>query len=541
MYSIALNYIEDRKDCMEFIRTKIKMVRRKDYIPEKIYERRWYTLAVLCLSLMVVMVGNTALNVALPVLARDLNATNSQLQWMVDSYSLVFAGLLFTAGAVGDRFGRKGILQAGLVLFGLASLYAGTIADSANSLIWARAVMGMAGAMIMPATLSILTNIFPTKERARAVGIWAGVSGAGVAFGPLLTGFVLEHYSWHSVFLINIPLIIITLLAGAVLIPRTADPDHTHLDPLGAVFSIVGLVALVYAIIEAPIHGWTSPETLVVGFFGLAVLGIFVWWELRVKHPMLDVRLFKNPAFGISALSLTMVFFALMGVFFNMSQLLQLVFGYSPLESAVRMLPVAFTLMISAPLSPRLVEKFGKRRPVAGGMLTVALGIFLLSRIGIDSSYFALAISMVVVALGMGIAMSPTTDLLMSAVPKNRAGMGSAMNDTTRELGASLGIAVLGSLLASQYCQKITPIAVRVPEAARSYVEQSLAGALTVAKQAGQQGDLLATAAKEAWMSGYQYSLVIGAIIITIAAFVAFKGLPENSHDNIPEEGNFEA
>lgn len=525
---------------MEFLRSKLRLIRRKDYIPEEIYRRRWYTLGVLCLSLMVVMVGNTALNVALPVLARDLSASNSQLQWMVDSYSLVFAGLLFTAGAFGDRFGRKGILQAGLVLFGLASVYAGTLADSAGALIAARAVMGLAGAMIMPATLSILTNVFPPKERARAVGIWAGISGAGMAFGPLLTGFVLEHFSWHAVFLINVPLIALTILFGVFLVPRTADPDHTNLDPVGAGLSVVGLVSLVYAIIEGPHNGWLSLTTLGVAGLGLLILGLFVWWELRAKHPMLDVRLFKIPAFGVSSLVLTLVFFALMGIFFNMSQLLQLVFAYSPLESAVRMLPMAFAMMISAPLSPRLVEKFGKRRPVAVGMLLVALGTFMLSRVGVDSSYLMLVGSMVVVSFGMGVAMSPTTDLLMSAVPRNRAGMGSAMNDTTRELGASLGIAILGSLLASQYSHKIAPVVAQVPEAARAAVEHSLAGALTVAQQAGDAGAPLALAAKQAWVGSYQFSLVVGAIIIGSAALIAFKFLPDRSKDDIPEEGFFE-
>ncbi len=527
---------------MEFLRSKLKMVKRRDYIPEKVYARRWYTLGVLCLSLIVVMVGNTALNVALPVLARDLSATNSQLQWMVDSYSLVFAGFLFTAGAIGDRFGRKGILQAGLVLFGAASLYAGTLAETATALIVARAFMGLAGAMIMPATLSILTNIFPTKERARAVGIWAGVSGAGVALGPLLTGFVLEHFSWHAVFLINIPLIVITLLTGVFLVPRTADPEHTHLDPVGAGLSIVGLVSLVYAIIEGPHHGWTSAMTLGIGALGLLALGLFVLWELHHKNPMLDVRLFKIPAFGISSLTLTLVFFALMGIFFNMSQLLQLVFGYSPLESAVRMLPVAFTIMIAAPLSPRLVEKFGKRRVVAAGMLLVAIGTFSLSLIGLDSPFIALAGCMVLVAMGMGTAMSPTTDLLMSAVPKNRAGMGSAMNDTTRELGGALGIAVLGSILASQYSNRIAPVVAQVPESAKSFVEQSLAGALAVAEQAGAAGEPLVRASKEAWLGGYRYSLIIGAIMIAIAAIIAYRGLPDSAADEeIPEEGNFEA
>lgn len=525
---------------MNFLRSKLKMIKKRNYIPEDIYRRRWYTLVVLCFSLIVVMIGNTALNVALPILARDLMASNSQLQWMVDSYSLVFAGLLFTAGAFGDRFGRKGILQAGLVLFGIASIYAGTLADSAGALIGARAVMGLAGAMIMPATLSILTNIFPPKERARAVGIWAGVSGAGIALGPLLTGFVLEHFSWHAVFLINIPIIIITLFAGVFLVPRTADPDHTHLDPVGAGLSIVGLVSLVYAIIEAPHHGWLSLETMGVALFGLTVIGLFVWWESRNDNPMLDVRLFKIPAFGVSSLVLTLVFFAMMGIFFNMSQLLQLVFGYTPLESAVRMLPMAFAMMITAPLSPRLVEKYGKRRPVATGMLLVAIGTLLLSRIGVDSSYLMLVSAMFVVSAGMGIAMSPTTDLLMSAVPRNRAGMGSAMNDTTRELGASLGIAILGSILASQYSNKIAPVASQVPEVARGAVEQSLAGALAVAEKAGEAGAPLALAAKEAWISSYQFSLVVGSVIVALATLIAYLGLPDKSADHIQEEGNFE-
>lgn len=526
---------------MGFIGSKLKMIKHRDYIPADIYKKRWYTLGVLCLSLLVVMIGNTALNVALPVLAKDLTATNSQLQWMVDAYSLVFAGMLFTAGALGDRYGRKGILQIGLVLFGLASLYAGTLASSANDIIVARAFMGLAGAFIMPATLSILTNIFPAEERARAVGVWAGVSGAGIALGPLLTGYVLEHFSWHAVFLINLPIILITLIAGAILIPRTADPDHTSLDPVGSALSIVGLIAIVYAVIEAPHNGWLSAETLLVAGFGLAIITGFVWWESKQDKPMLDIRLFKIPAFGVSSLTLILVFFALMGIFFNLSQLLQLIIGYSPLESAVRMLPVAFTMMIIAPLSPMLVEKFGKKIVVSSGMLLVALGTFLLSLFTADSSYFALAGSMVLVSMGMAVAMSPTTDLLMSSVPKNRAGMGSAMNDTTRELGGALGIAVLGSVLASEYSNNIAPVVARVPEAAKEIVNQSLAGALAVAEKAGPIGEPLAQAAKDAWMSGYQSSLVIASVIIAIAAFIAFRWLP-NSHDEakIPEEGNFE-
>lgn len=515
-----------------------EVINKQDFVPADVYKRRWWILAVLCLSLLVVMVGNTTLNVALPVLSRVLHASNSQLQWMVDAYSLVFAGFLFTAGAVGDRYGRKGILQAGLVLFGLASAYTAFFASSAVAVIAARAVMGLAGAMIMPATLSILTNIFPPNERARAVGLWAGVSGAGVALGPLMSGFVLEHFSWHATFTINLPIIALTLLAGMFLIPKTADPAHTSLDPGGAVLSIAGLTALVYAIIQAPTNGWLSTSTLGIGALGLVSLAAFIGWELRAKHPMLDVRLFKIPAFGISSLSLTLVFFALMGMFFSISMLMQLIYGYSPLGSAIRMLPVAGTLMVAAPLSTPLAKRFGKRRSVAAGMLTVALGTGILSMMTVSSSYLNLVVGMVIMAFGMGIAMSPTTDLLMSAVPRNRAGMGSAMNDTTRELGGALGIAVLGSLLASQYSAKIAPAIAQLPEAARTVASQSLAGAMAVAQLL--HSTSLVVAAKAAWMSGYSRSLIIGSAVIALASVVAFFGLPDTAADEITEEGNFE-
>lgn len=521
--------------------SKISVIKRKDYVPEQVYERRWIILGVLCLALLIVMIGNTSLNVALPILSRELHATSSQLQWMVDAYSLVFAGLLFTAGAFGDRFGRKGIFQTGLILFGLGSAYSAFLANSAGSVIAARAVMGLAGAMIMPATLSILTNVFPPKERAKAVGIWAGVTGIGVAIGPIMSGFMLEHFSWHSVFTINIPIILLTVLAAAWLVPRTADPSHSSLDPLGGLLSTAGLVALVYAIIEAPVHGWLAGNTLAIGGAGVIILALFVWWELRIKHPMLDVRLFKRPAFGVSSLSLTLVFFALQGMFFSFSLFLQLIHGYSPLSSSIRLLPVAATLTVAAPLSTPLANRFGKRRVVATGMLVVSLGVLLVSSVGISSSFLHLVAGMVVLAFGMGLAMSPTTDLLMSAVPKARAGMGSAMNDTTRELGGALGIAVLGSILASQYGAKIAPVIGGLPSAAKQVAASSLAGALAIGQQiGGRAGQSFIAAAKDAWMSGFHRSLLIGAVIIATAAVIAYIGLPDIAADIIPEEGNFE-
>lgn len=516
---------------------KLKQLsKRKIHEDESVYQKRWWILGVLCLSLLIVMVGNTALNVALPKLSQDLSATNTQLQWLVDSYSLVFAGFLFLAGALGDRFGRKGILQAGLGLFAAATLYAGFGADTANQLIGARAVMGLAGAMIMPATLSILINVFPNNERARAIALWAGVSGAGTAFGPLLTGFVLEHYSWHGAFLISLPFIVIALSAGAYLLPRSSDPDHTKLDIPGSVLSVVGLVAIVYAIIEAPHNGWLSFETLAVFGGGLAAMAAFVWWELKTKHPMLDVRLFKIKAFGISALVLTLVFFALMGMFFNMSQLTQLIWGYGPLDAAVKMLPMSAMIVFASILSPRLVNKFGKKIVVGSGMLIMAAGVLILSQLGVEPNYAAFVLAMCTAALGMGIAMSPTTDLMMSAVPRSRAGMGSATNDTTRELGGSLGVAVLGSLLAGQYTQKIAPAAAQLPEQLRGVVESSLTGALRVAESLPQQyAPALVEAAKNAWIGGFKYALAIGAVVIAASAVVAFVWLPNKSEESVDE------
>lgn len=500
-------------------------------IDPAIYERRWKTLGALCLALLIIIMGNTTLNVALPVLSEKLSATNSQLQWMVDAYSLVFAGLLFTAGNIGDRYGRKGILQGGLALFGVATAFAAFVANSASQLIGARVVMGIAGAMVMPATLSIITNIFPKEERAKAVATWAGISGSGAAIGPLLSGFVLQHFSWNAVFAINVPFILVALFLVGFLVPRTRNDHHAPIDVPGALLSAIGISAIVYAIIEGPSHGWLSPETVVVGTIGLVVMALFVGWEKRAADPMLDVNLFKVRAFGVSSLALTLVFFALMGIFFSMSQLLQLVYGYSPLNAAVRLSPIAGAMMIAAPQSARLAARFGKRKVVASGMWLVASGVAIMTFIGVIPNYGLLILGLVVMASGMGIAMSPTTDLLMSAVPREKAGMGSAMNDTTRELGGSLGVAVFGSLLASKYSHQLSSALGGVPEAARTAAKGSLGGALQMASKMGADGKTIADAAKASWLSGFRFSLMIGAVVVATAGLVAWKFLPDTAAD----------
>jgi EmrB/QacA subfamily drug resistance transporter len=362
--------------------------------------------------------------------------------------------------------------------------------------------------------------------------MWAGISGAGTALGPVLSGFLLEHYSWASVFALNIPFIAVAVVMVWKLVPRSRNAHEAPIDIRGALLSIIGVSTLVYAIIEAPGHGWLATETLVVAAIGVIALAAFVWWELRAENPMLDVRLFKIPAFGVSSLVLTLVFFTLMGIFFSVSQLLQLVYGYSPLAASVRMLPVSVMLVVVAPQSPKLVERYGKRTVVAAGMVFMAAGLAVLSRMDAGSSYALLLVGLVLMAGGIAAAMSPTTDLLMSAVPREHAGMGSAMNDTTRELGGSLGVAVFGSLLASRYVDELAPSLGGLADSARTTAQDSLGGALGVAARAGgSDGAGLAAAARDAWMGGFSLSLMIGTVIIAAAAVLAYKGLPDSAAD----------
>ncbi len=357
---------------------------------ERVYERRWWTLGILCLSLVMIIVGNTVLNVALPTLIREIDASSTDLQWMVDAYALVFAGLLLTGGALGDRFGRKGALTIGLVIFGAASLLA-AISDSASQVIVTRGIMGVGAALVMPATLSILVTVFPPQERGRAIGVWAGLAGAGAAIGPIAGGWLLEHFWWGSVFLVNIPVIAIALVGGHFLVPTSRDPRKLPLDPVGAGLSIVGLGSVLYAIIEAPSHGWTGGPTLLAAGIGLAVLLLFAAWELRTPYPMLDLRFFKNPRFSSASAAIMLVFFALFGTFFLLTQYLQLVRGYSALQAGVHTLPAPLTIMVMAPMSSKVVDRFGARWVIAGGLTIVSVGLGLASTLGTDTPYLLLA------------------------------------------------------------------------------------------------------------------------------------------------------
>lgn len=503
-------------------------------IDPAVFQRRWLILAVLCMSLMIVIIGNTSLNVALPTLARELDASTSALQWMVDSYALIFAGLLFTAGTLGDRYGRKGALQAGLVLF-LGGAVMATLSDTAEMVIASRAVMGVAAAFVMPSTLSILTNVFPAHERPKAIAIWAGISGGGAAIGPIASGWLLEHFFWGSVFLVNVPVILVALVAGFFLVPKSRDPEEQPLDVPGALLSIVGLSALVYGIIEGPHHGWLSVDSLVV-FGGAALaLGLFAWRELRTEHPMLDLKLFRDRRFSVASAGMTLTFFAMFGTFFLMAQYLQMVLDYSPFESGLIQLPFAFIMVMIAPRVPTLVERYGVHRLVPFGLSSVAVGLALFSLVDVDSGLFDIYLAAVPLASGMALTMTPLTTLIMASVPLGRAGVGSAMNDTTRELGGALGVAVLGSLVTSQYTSGIASVVAGLPEQAAGVVETGLAGALAVADQiGGGQGEALAATANQAFVDGLGLAAVVGSVIVFGAALVSARLLPRNATVPVP-------
>lgn len=476
---------------------------------------------VLCLSLVMVILGNTVLNVAIPTLQRELGASATQLQWIVDSYALVFAGLLLTFGALGDRFGRKGALTAGLVIFGLASATASQ-ADSADQIIALRAVMGLGAALVMPATLSILTNVFPPHERPKAIGIWAGLAGAGAGIGPIASGYILERFDWGWVFLVNIPVVVVALAAGRVLVPKSKDEAAERLDPVGAGLSIVGLALLLYAIIEAPLKGWTSTETLGSGAVGLVVLGLFAAWELRSSHPMLDLRYFRNRAFSSASAAIMLVFFTMFGSFFLLTQYLQLVLGYSALEAGVRLLPMSFVMMFAAPNSARLVARHGVRTVMAGGLAVIAAGVALMSQVDAGTPYWYLLLALGTMAIGMGSTMAPATTAIMASLPLGKAGVGSAVNDTTRELGGALGVAVLGSILNSGYTSGVSGAASRLPDAVRGPVESTLGAAVAV----GDQVPGIADVARAAYVDGMSTALTLGAVVVLVAAAVVYRFMP---------------
>ncbi len=504
-----------------WIRTAPGSVARMAVTPTR-QVRRGPVLAVLCTAVLVVNIDSTILNVALPTLVRELQATSSGLQWIVDAYAMAFGGLLLVAGSVADRTGRKRMFLSGFAVFAAGSLGA-ALAVSVGELIAWRAVMGAGAAMTIPSGLSILDDVFPEPAgRARAIGIWGGAMGVGIALGPLAGGILLAHFSWGSVFLVNVPL----LLAGAVaawrLVPESRDPAAEPPDPLGAALSIVGLGSLLWAIIEAPAHGWTSPRVLGAGAAGLAALAAFVAWEARCEHPMLRLSLFRSARFSAAVAALALGLFPLAGALFIVTQTLQFDLSFSPLEAGVRILPMAALIAVAAPLSAPAVRLVGSKLTAAAGLLAVAGGLWWAAGASTaGATYGDLLPSMLLVGAGAGLLMPTAADSVLGSVPRERAGVASGTYGVAIQIGSALGVAVLGSMLADRYQEVLARLP--LPPSATG----SLGGALEAASELGSRaGAALAATARAAFMSGAHVALGAGAVVAALAAVLVLAALP---------------
>jgi MFS transporter, DHA2 family, multidrug resistance protein len=504
----------------------------------EIHARRWFLLAIMCLSLVLVVMSVSGLNTALPTMQRDLQASASELQWIVDSYAVVFAGLLLSAGAIGDRFGRRRALLAGLVVFGVGALMGG-LANDATQVIASRAVMGIGAAFIMPATLSIITSIFPPEERPRAIAIWAGFAGAGASIGPIVTGGLLEGFWWGSTLLVNVPIVIAIIAAVRAFAPDSRDDTRTPLDPVGALLSLIGLSSLIFGIIQGPEDGWTSGPVIAAFVAAGVSLSLFVRWERRSDHPMLPLTLFRDRRFSTGSGVITVAFFIMFGFFFLVTQYLQFGRGYSPLEAGLAGLPVALAFVAFSPRSATLAERYGAARVMALGLAIVAVGFGVLTTLTPDTPYLVLAAAFALLGAGMSITAAPATSEIMTSVPLSKAGVGSAVNDTTRELGGALGIALLGSIANTAYRSGIDLDRVQLPAGARAAAGESIGAASAIADRVPGGGDVVAQAAS-AFTNAFTLTNTVAAGIALAAAAavlaVSRRGGRETVEDEAIEE-----
>ncbi len=490
------------------------------------YRRRWWTLVVLSVSLLIIGIDDTIINIAIPTLQRELGASASALQWIVDAYIVVFAGLLLTMGALGDRFGRKRFLQLGLLVFAASSVY-GAYAASTSQLIVARALMGVGGALIMPSTLSILIDVFPREERVKAIGIWTAIAGLGIPIGPIVGGWLLGQFWWGSVFLLNVPIAVAALSAGLVLVPESRHPAPPRPDLPGLALSVAALTSLVYGIIDAPTRGWTSLP--VIGSLGAALVtgAAFLLHESRVDEPMLDLRLFRNPRLGWGTGAVTLAGLAIGGLAFELTQYLQFVQGYTPLQAGLRFLPIAIGFGIAGPITQRVVPRLGTGRTVAAALGGAAVLFAALSRVQPGTSYWLMGAALLLIGLGVGAAFVPSTDAVMAAVPGANAGLGSALNDSGRQVGAALGVGILGALANGLYGSRIAgALSTFSPSVAASAKRSVGAGLQVAGGMGGPAGETLRRAANTAFMDGFGLAMLAGAAILAAGAVLVLRRLP---------------
>jgi EmrB/QacA subfamily drug resistance transporter len=505
---------------------------------QTIQRRRWVILGVLVVGLLAIVIDNTVLNVALKTIANPvggLGASQSQLEWAINSYTLVFAGLLFTFGVIGDRVGRKRMLMIGLALFGLGSLLS-AYAHSPDQLIAARAVMGLGGAAVMPQTLSIISNVFEPAERGRAIGIWASAVGIGVAIGPVLGGLLLAHFWWGSVFLINVPVTVLGAVAVLALVPESRNPAPGKIDYLGVLASIVGLVLLVYGIVQGGDGAsWISAQVLGPVLGGLAVLALFAWYESRIDHPSLDVRLFRDRRLSASVGAIAVLFFGMGGVYFFTAFYLQNVRGYTALDAGLLAVPFAIGQFITSPRSATLVNRYGARTVAVGGMLLNAIAIAGYSFLGLSTPIVVLAVLFFVQGAGMGATVPTATTAVMDVLPRERAGAGSALTNTARQVAVALGVAVLGSILAGSYRSTMSPTLAQLPGAARAAAGQSVSATQAVAEHLGPAGQFLIEPANAAFVSAMRITTLAATVIAVLGALIVMRWLPGRPRPTIEE------
>ena len=497
-----------------------------DPSPDTGHPRRWLILGVLIISLVVVVLNNTVLNVALKVLAdpvRGLDASQAELEWSINAYTLVFAGLLFTFGVLGDRYGRRLILLVGLAVFGVASL-ASAYAQDPGQLIAARALTGIGAAAIMPVTLSIISVVFDPRERGRAIGIWAGAVGIAVAIGPVSGGFLLEHFWWGSIFLVNLPVVAAGIVLARWLLPESRDPQPRRLDLVGMVLSVIALVLLVFGIIDGGEHGFGRPAVWATIGGGLVALVVFIAWERRCPHPSMDVRLFRDPRFSTAATVTALIFFAAFGVLFFMTFYLQLVRGYGPLAAGALMVPFAAAQSLFAPRSAGLVRRFGAKAACTGGLVLTAVSLAGWMFMTGHTPVLVVVVLFFCQGVGMAIVMPATLESIMSTLPRERAGVGSAVANTMRQVGGTLGVAVLGAVVMAVYRERIAPTVSLLPEGLRGEVAESIAGAHAVAEQIGEPA--LLQPANEAFLAAMHVASGASAGVALVAALVVLRWLP---------------
>ncbi|WP_328780371.1 MFS transporter [Streptomyces canus] len=465
---------------------------------ERPYARRWWALLVLCLSLLIIVMANTALTVAAPDMTEDLGLTSADLQWVIDGYTVPYAALMLLFGAIGDKYSRRGALLLGLGVFGGGAVF-GYLADSATTVIAARAVMGTGAAMIMPATLSLLAATFPRGERAKAITVWTATSGVAIAAGPLVAGALLEHHAWTSTFLINVPIAAVAVVAALVLVPPSKAAKRGRIDYVGGLLSVVWIGALIYMIIEGPHFGWHAKALAAAGVAAVGLV-LFVVWELRHPRPVIDVRRFTDRGFAGSNLAVALFFLAVFGAFYYLTQHLQFVLGYSALETGLRMLPLAGAVFVGSALTGFLTPRVGMKWTVAAGMVGGTAALALLTRIDASSSYGDFVAPLMVLGLAIGLALSPATDAIMGAFPESELGVGGAVNDTSIELGGSLGIAILGSLLATSYADHLSDATAgsKLPASTLDAAQDSVGAGYTVAQGIGEKAQQVATQAAQA-------------------------------------------